>query len=140
MQAASTRSAGSTANSARAAARSPPLWSPCSPTPTSNRRTRTSVPGVRPADRSSDSGSSVACGESTAPVATSWPARSASETTGESALTTTTDRRSQSVSRMVTGVSESPRAAASRRARTHASGEFHATSIWPSTRSETCRS
>ncbi len=106
----------------------------------SNRLTATSVPGASPADRSSDSGSRVACGESTAPVATTRPARSASERTGESARTTTTDRRSQSVSRMVTGVSDTPRAAASRRARTHASGEFQAASIRPSTRSATCRS
>ena len=60
--------------------------------------------------------------------------------TGESARTTITERRSQSVSRIVTGVSAAPRAAASRRARTQASGEFQATSMRPSTRSATWRS
>ena len=140
MHAASTRSARSAANSARAASRSPPMWSPCSPTPMSKRRTATSAAGSRPAARSSDSGSKVACGESTAPVATMRPASSLTDRTGESARTTITERRSQSVSRMVTGVSGTPREAASRRARTQASGEFQATSTRPSTRSVTCRS
>ena len=45
MHAAST----SPATSARAASRSPPMWSPCSPTPTSKRRTSKSRPASRPA-------------------------------------------------------------------------------------------
>ena len=102
------------ANSARAASRSPPMWSPCCPTPTSKRRTATSRrPASRPAARSSDSGSSVACGESTAPVADGPPAQVGERAgRGESARTTITERRSQSVSRIVTGVSVTPRAAA----------------------------
>jgi hypothetical protein len=132
MQAAST----SPAASARAASCSPPMWSPCRPTPTSNRRTSTSTPSAR----KWDSGINVACGLSTAPVATTRPFRSSALWIGESARTATTDVRSRSVSRIVSARTCLPAAAARRSARTHASGEFHAAEMRPATRSVTCRS
>ncbi len=78
---------------------------------------------------------SVACGESTAPTATVRPERPATSTMSEAARTTTTEVRSQSLSRMATA-----RTRTSRAARTHASGEFHATSTWPATSASTWRS
>ena len=90
-------------------------------------------------DRASQaSGMSVACGESTAPVATFSPSRSAADLTFESLRTTTTEARSWSVSRMATALTARPAAAASRVARIQASGEFHAAWIRPATSSSTC--
>jgi hypothetical protein len=83
---------------------------------------------------------SVACGESPAPTAMRAPRRSARPRAGESARTTTIDVRSQSLSRIATARARRPRAAASRSASIHASGEFHATSTWPARCASTWRS
>ena len=87
----------------------------------------------------------MAWGESTAPTATVHPARSATVRIGESARTTTTEVRSQSVSRMATAVTGPTRppereTEPMRAARTHASGEFHATSTCPASSASTWRS
>lgn len=79
----------------------------------------------------------MAWGESMAPVPTVRPARSATDWTGESARTTTTEVRSRSVSRMATARTGVPAASPSRRDRTQAKGEFQATSTRPARRSST---
>ena len=130
MQAAST----SPATSARAASRSPPTWSPCRPTPTSKRRTSKSAPGSRPARR--EVREREQRGLRRVDRADGRPPGRAGRRPSRcrpSARATTSDVRSRSVSRIATAATSMPAAPPSRRARTHASGEFHAAWIRPAT-------
>ena len=99
----------------------------------------TSVAPRRP--RRWASGISVACGESTAPTPTVLPRRSATDVSRR--VGAHDDHRRQvavGVAHRPAARTDGPCAAASRSARTQASGEFQATSIRPATRSSTWRS
>ena len=68
----------------------------------------------------------MACGESIAPTPTIFPLKSEMELISESDLTTMTEVKFWSVSRMATASALRPALRANRSARTQASGEFHA--------------
>ena len=134
MHAAST----SPASSALTASRSPPMWSPCLPTQHVVADHAFALDaGLRERDQRDQRRLRRVGGADAEPLAAQLGERLRSD---QSARTSTTLVRSQSVSRIAIASAVRPRPRAARSASIHASGEFHATSMSPRRCASTWRS